>query len=123
MKNENLTILIVDDIKVNYVILKAMLKPLTRNIIWARDPREALEYCEKFHLDLVLMDFQLPEMNGLELSKKIKLKNKDLPIIFQTANAHIVNAFDSEEYNFETVLEKPLEKELLYSTINEFVTI
>lgn len=123
MKKENLTILIVDDIKVNYVILKAMLKPLTRNIIWARDHKEALKYCERFHLDLVLMDFQLPEMNGLELSKKIKLKNKDLPIIFQTANAHIVNAFDSEEYNFETVLEKPLEKELLFRTINEFVTI
>ena len=123
MKNENLNILIVDDIKVNYVILKAMLRSLTTNIFWARDHNEAIDYIDRFPLDLVLMDFQLPEMNGLELSKKIKQKNKELPIIFQTANAHIVNAFDQEEYNYETVLEKPIQKELLYSTLKEFVAI
>lgn len=123
MNKQEVTILVVDDIKLNYVILKGMLKSESVKILWARDHKEALEFCDNYSPDLVLMDFQLPEMNGLELSKKLKNKHKQLPIIFQTANAQIVESFDKDEYEYETVLEKPIQREQLVNTLKQYVTI
>ncbi|MCF8231375.1 MAG: response regulator [Bacteroidales bacterium] len=123
METHAITILIVDDIKLNYVILKGMLRSLNSKILWARDHKEALQLCEQYNIDLVLMDFQLPGMNGLELSKKIKNKNKSLPIIFQTANAHALETFGNKEQYYEQVLEKPIQKENLVNTLKQYVTL
>jgi len=123
MNKQEITILVVDDIKLNYVILKGMLKSESTRILWARDHQEALELCDNYPPDLVLMDFQLPGMNGLELSKKIKNKHEQLPIIFQTANARIVESFNKDEYKYETVLEKPIQKEQLVNTLKQYVAL
>ncbi|MCF8307579.1 MAG: response regulator [Bacteroidales bacterium] len=123
MQTQAITILIVDDIKLNYVVLKGMLRSLNSKILWARDHKEALQLCDQYDVDLVLMDFQLPGMNGLELSKKLKNKNKSLPIIFQTANAHVLETFENPDKYYEQVLEKPIQKEMLVNTLKQYVSV
>lgn len=123
MNKQKVNILVVDDIKLNYVILKGMLQSDSTRILWARDHKEALEFCDNYSLDLVLMDFQLPEVNGLELSKKLKNKHKHIPIIFQTANAHTVESFDKNEFNYKTVLQKPIQRDLLVNTLKQYIAL
>lgn len=123
MKTKNKTILVVDDIKINYVLLKGMLKSVTTRVLWARNYKEALDFCDRYEIDLILMDFQLPEMNGLELSKRIKSKNKALPIIFQTANAQVVDKMKTDPPVYEEILEKPIERNLLIDTLERYVPV
>lgn len=121
MKTKAPTILVVDDIKINYVVLKGMLKLVTTRVLWARNHKEAMDFCKNYEIDLVLMDFQLPEMNGLELSKRIKSINKSLPIIFQTANAHVVDKMKTDPPVYEAILEKPIDRNVLIDTLERYV--
>lgn len=85
----NKTILIAEDDEISYKFLDLILSRKTRvNIIWAIDGQMAVDYCKMFeHIDLVLMDLQLPVLSGIEAIKQIKAFKPSLPIIVQTANA------------------------------------
>jgi hypothetical protein len=81
-----LKILIVDDEYSLRLILSEMLKKYSREILLAVSGEEALEVCQNNpDLDLVLMDFQLPGMNGYEAVKEIRLINEDVIIFLQSA--------------------------------------
>lgn len=57
---------------------------------------EALQQLESYHVDLVLMDIRMPEMNGIEASKRIKEQFPELKVI-------ILTTFDDDEYAYETL--------------------
>src|SRR5437764_1384693 len=57
---------------------------------------EALQQLESYHVDLVLMDIRMPEMNGIEASKRIKKQFPELKVI-------ILTTFDDDEYAYETL--------------------
>lgn len=86
---ENYTVLITEDDEMSYRYLELLLTKKTNiNIIWATTGIQAVEYCKIYDkIDLVLMDLQLPELDGYEATKQIKAFNKTLPIIIQTANS------------------------------------
>lgn len=84
---EGRTILIVEDDYINYKLLEGILKRCRAKVQFAVNGKEAVRIClSKNEPDLVLMDIQLPEMNGLEAIRQIRKKKPDLPIIVQTAN-------------------------------------
>ena len=117
------TILIAEDVDYNYRYLEIILnKNMDVTIIWAQSGIEAIDYVEKNHdISLVLMDIQLPEMNGLDATRIIKSKHKSLPVIAQTA---YVTTFDIEECykaGCSDVLMKPIKKSTLIQTLKKYI--
>ena len=82
------TILIVEDSVVSYRLLTKFLKDTQVKFLYASDGEQAVNICKSNELiDLVLMDIQLPILDGLEATNQIKKYKPELPIIAQTANA------------------------------------
>lgn len=119
----NKTILIVEDIEFNIKLLKSYLEDTNSKIIIAEDGNDALlKYNEyKNEIDLILMDIQLPEMNGTEVTKIIRTIDTDTPIIAQTAYAMRDEVDDIMSYGFDDLIKKPIRKEELLKIINKFI--
>lgn len=80
------TIVIVEDIDFNFLLLKQQLKKTQAEIIWLKNGKESVDYIkERRKLDAILMDVRMPVMNGIEATKIIKHLNPKIPIIMQTA--------------------------------------
>jgi len=79
-------ILIAEDEEINYYYLYEVLRKTGAKVIWAKNGLEAINVVESNpNIDMVLMDIKMPEVNGLEAIKYIKLIRPELPIIAQTA--------------------------------------
>lgn len=114
---QNTRVLIVDDAKMNLMVLKALLKKLgTFDVETATDGKAAYErLCDKTKpkFDVVLTDMWMPEMDGAELVAAVR-KNKDLallPIYVVTADVELQKDFDAK--GFDGLLLKPVTLELL----------
>jgi two-component system cell cycle response regulator DivK len=85
MPNE--PILIVDDNLLNLKLLKRLLEVEQYQPLTAKSAEETLALLERFHPRLILMDYQLPGMDGVELTKQIRSnpKNKDVIIVLATS--------------------------------------
>lgn len=108
------TVLIVEDTQSNVDILLELLRPYT--LLVAMRGKEALEYVEKYKVDLVLLDIMLPDIDGYGVCAQIKAdsKNSDLPIIFLTAKTDelsLEQAYDVGGVDYVTKPFRP--KELL----------
>jgi len=81
------SILLVDDRPENLLALEAVLAPLNQNLVAAESGEEALKHLLDQEFALILMDVQMPGMDGFETALQIKerAKTKDVPIIFITA--------------------------------------
>jgi CheY-like chemotaxis protein len=117
------TILIVEDIEFNTKLLVSYLEPTDVNIVTAVDGNDALiKYNEnKNHLDLILMDIQLPIIDGKEVTQIIRTIDTTTPIIAQTAYAMKEEIDDIMEYGFDGLIKKPIRKDELLSVINKFI--
>jgi len=120
-------LLIVDDIFVNRVLLSEIASELGYSFELASNGKEAIEKLEQKKIDIILMDIEMPVMNGLETTKYIRTQlNKEkatVPIIALTA--HNPNDF-FEEFNsagFNRLLTKPYLLNKIQSVIEEFCTI
>ena len=79
-------ILVAEDEKSNFELVKAILLKTNATINWVKNGKEAVDFCMKNdQIDLVLMDIRMPEMNGYEATRKIKVTKPDLPVISLTA--------------------------------------
>lgn len=116
------TILIAEDIEASYQLIKAMLIKLDLNIIWAKDGEEAIKLCkENPQLDLVLMDINMPVMNGYDATKIIKKARPELPIIAQTAYAIIGDREKSIEAGCDDYISKPISKMKLIELVTKYL--
>lgn len=85
---KTLTVLVVEDDEFSYQYLTKLLTNIAKEILWAKDGAEAVEMVKsKSHIDVILMDMLMPNMNGFEATKRIRKFNKDIIIIAQTALA------------------------------------
>ena len=108
---ENYTVVIAEDQITNYKILEAYLQKTNINIIWAQTGQEVINAClQKPEINLVLMDINMPQMNGLEATKIIKEKRPKLPIIAQTAYALVGDQEKSLVAGCSEHLAKPFKK-------------
>lgn len=83
---EGKVLLVAEDEDFNFIFLEEILMDTKARIIRARDGQEALDFILSVpEIDLVLMDMQMPVMNGYDATRNIKKINKDMPIIAQTA--------------------------------------
>jgi signal transduction histidine kinase/ligand-binding sensor domain-containing protein len=117
------TILLVEDEDSNFKVLKTMLNKTGLKIIRAKDGLTAVKLCTngKYAFDLVLMDIKLPEMNGIEATKKIKKFNQSLPVIAQTAYAMFNEEQEIMEAGFDDYLTKPILSTVLIETLARYL--
>ncbi|MEZ5198544.1 MAG: ATP-binding protein [Bacteroidales bacterium] len=121
-KWRNKTILIVEDNNASYFLLKNYLLETEADLILAKDGEKAVQLCKDNNdIDLVLMDIQLPIMNGYEATEQIKEIRKGLPIIAQTAHALPEDSIKSKNAGCDEHLSKPFSKEELLSTIGKYL--
>jgi CheY-like chemotaxis protein len=85
----NFTTLVAEDDPLNFKYIQLLLSRRTGiNTIWAKDGIEALNACrENKTIDIVLLDLQLPGLDGIKTLKAVREFNPYLPIIIQTANS------------------------------------
>ncbi len=113
------TILIVEDIEINYLYLRELLEPTGAMIIRAENGKIAVDYCiSNSNIDIVLMDIMMPVMNGYEATRQIKLHNNALPIIAQTAHALSEDRVKATEAGCDDFVAKPISKENLFRKID-----
>jgi signal transduction histidine kinase/AmiR/NasT family two-component response regulator len=116
---QGLKILVAEDNATNQRILAALLEPAGVALTFAGDGREAVEAFAAGAFDLVLMDIQMPEMNGVEAARAIRAgeRGSRTPILAVTAN---VMAHQVEEYlavGMDDVIAKPIQAQLLFAAI------
>ena len=114
-------ILIVEDNKANQMFLKVVLNSLgIKDIDIANDGIEAIQKVKEKKYDLIFMDENMPNMNGIEASKKIKELGINTPIIAVTANA-----LSGDKERFLEVMEgyipKPIDKDKLVEVLNKYL--
>ncbi|RLD60742.1 MAG: hybrid sensor histidine kinase/response regulator, partial [Bacteroidetes bacterium] len=117
------TILIVEDEEYSLLILEEFLKPIGVSIITATDGLQAIQSCiDNPEIDLVLMDIQLPKLDGLEASRRIKKIKPDLPIIAQTANALHEDKQRALSAGCNDYISKPIDSDQLNIMVNKYLT-
>ena len=116
------TILVAEDVAANYMLIEAVLGMTKAKVLWAQNGREAVEACiENDGIDLVLMDIQMPEMNGIDATKAIKKIRNNLPIIAQTAFSYSKEAQTIIEAGCLKVISKPLSPQILINSITDYM--
>jgi signal transduction histidine kinase/CheY-like chemotaxis protein len=114
--------LIADDVKANYLFLKAVMKETGAQIIWAQNGEEAIRIArQQTNLSLVLMDIRMPETDGYEATKKIKALFPNLPIIAQTAFAETEDQKAALLAGCDDYITKPISITELLSVINKLL--
>ncbi|MBN1989161.1 MAG: tetratricopeptide repeat protein [Bacteroidales bacterium] len=119
---EGKTILIAEDAESNYLLIRAILAKSRINLLWAKNGVEALAiYKQNPKIDLILMDIQMPIMNGIDAIKQIRSDSKKIPIIVQTAfvfNDEMERGIKAGANDYIT---KPIRKEELLMKISYYL--
>ncbi|HLO57686.1 MAG TPA: response regulator [Bacteroidales bacterium] len=118
------TILIAEDDEINYKYLNLLLSRKTGiNILWAINGQIAIDFCHQYkHIDIVLMDLQLPVIDGLEAIRQIKSFRPNLPIIVHTANAYGDECEKCYEAGCDEYITKPASFDQLLYKIENLLT-
>ena len=115
-------ILIVEDDENNLYYLKRILSKTQINIIHAKDGLEAVKKSsEIINIDIVLMDIQLPLLNGLDATQQIRAMNKKYPIIAQTANAMDDDRRRCIDSGCTDYISKPIDKQVLLDVLSKYL--
>ena len=127
MKNKNdVNILIVDDRTENLLVLESLLENIDCNIIKATSGNEALSLMLYYEFALVLLDVQMPDMDGFETAEYIRMNSKTryVPIIFVTAISKEQKCiFKGYEIGAVDYLFKPIEPIMLQSKVKVFLEL
>ncbi|MFN8254868.1 MAG: PAS domain S-box protein [Bacteroidales bacterium] len=120
---ENKKILIVDDVAESIFLLSEVLKSTGVKIFSAESGTQAIKrFTENQDIDLILMDIQLPEINGLEAASQIKKINPRVAIIIQTAYGQDSYTQKSREAGCDDIIFKPINFEILFQKMNRFLS-
>ena len=117
---EEQRVLIVDDVMANSKLIAALLSPLNLNVDLAESGAEAVEAAENADYDLILMDVFMPDMNGIEATKRIRRKdcrNAQTPILALTAMAMADDEQRVLDAGMDDYLSKPVDMNALRAKV------
>ncbi len=115
---KNIKVLVVEDIALNQLLMKTLLDDFGFEGDIAANGKIAVEKLQHFEYDIVLMDLQMPEMNGFEATEYIRNKlNSQIPIIALTADVTTVDLAKCKLVGMNDYIAKPVDERVLYSKI------
>lgn len=114
-------VLLVEDNEINQEVAGEMLKRMGLSVEVAVHGKQAVEYVKTKHFDLVLMDIQMPVMDGYEAARAIRRFNADIPIIALTAAAMIEDREKAIQSGMNAHLGKPIDRQQLYDTLEQWL--
>jgi len=107
-------IVIVDDVEANLLLLKHFIGQLdeAHEVAAFTDPQQALAHCEAAVPDLVIVDYMMPELNGVDFIQRFRAKpgHADIPVLMVTANDELTVRYSALEAGASDFLTKPLDK-------------
>ena len=121
--NRPAKILLAEDSPDNVILIKAFLKSLNLNIDVAGNGLEAMNMASKQQYDLILMDIQMPDMDGYEATRMLRAAGVEIPIIALTAHALVEHRNQALQGGFTDFLTKPIQRELLINSIKKYLSI
>src|SRR5436190_15152967 len=115
---KNIKVLVVEDIALNQLLMKTLLDDFGFEQDIAANGKIAVEKLQTESYDIILMDLQMPEMNGFEATEYIRktLKSK-IPIIALTADVTTVDLAKCKAVGMNDYIAKPIDERILYSKI------
>ncbi len=115
--------LIVEDVEVNRVLIKALLEKLGFVVTVARNGLEALDAAKKQRFEMIFMDVQMPEMNGYDAVKRLRNLGIETPIIAVTASVTGDDEQKCLEAGYDNYIAKPIDKTHLVKVISSYLTV
>ncbi len=118
-----LRVLVVDDVHVNQVVVEKMLDSLGYFVETADNGREAVDAVTARHYDMVFMDIQMPEMDGLEATRRIRKLDSEhgrVPIVAITANTQDSDRDACIEVGMDDFIPKPFVKKQLVNLLERY---
>jgi CheY-like chemotaxis protein len=119
------TILVADDETHILHVVSLKLRNAGFNVLTARDGQEALELAQQEHPDLIITDYHMPQLSGLELCQRLKQdpRTTGIPAIMLTARGYHLEPHDTQESGILRMLSKPFSPRQLLTTVNEMLSI
>jgi PAS domain S-box-containing protein len=119
---KNIKVLVVEDIALNQLLMKTLLDDFGFERDIAANGKIAIEKMQKKSYDIILMDLQMPEMNGFEATDYIrKTMQSKVPIIALTADVTTVDLAKCKAVGMNDYIAKPVDEKLLYNKIISLV--
>ncbi|MBA3663076.1 MAG: PAS domain S-box protein [Bacteroidetes bacterium] len=119
---KNLKVLVVEDMPLNQLLMKTVLDDFGFEPDMAYNGKIAIEKMQKNTYDIILMDLQMPEMNGFEATEYIrKVMKSEIPIIALTADVTTVDLAKCKAVGMNDYIAKPIDEGLLYTKMVGFV--
>ena len=119
---KNTKVLVVEDVPLNQLLIKMVLIDFGFQFDIAGNGKIAIEKLQQNNYDIILMDLQMPEMNGFEATKYIRTKmNSQIPIIALTADVTSLDVEKSKTIGMNDYLSKPIDEKLLYDKIIKYL--
>ena len=118
------TILYVEDNPDNRSLIRRVLESEDYSVVEAINAKQALENLEEGNIDLVLMDINMPDMDGYTLTAKIKAVQRfsKIPIVAVTANVMRGDREKSLEAGCDGYIQKPIDIDTLTQQIERYIT-
>jgi signal transduction histidine kinase len=125
LEQEKVNILVVDDLQEKHVVFLSILEELGQNIISARSGQEALRYILEREFAVILLDVNMPDIDGLETASLIRQykKSAQTPIVFITAYVDEVQAKRGYALGAVDYIPSPVVPEVLRSKVRVFVEL
>ncbi|MBK7214856.1 MAG: PAS domain S-box protein [Bacteroidales bacterium] len=118
----NRKLLVAEDIYANFRLINYMLSRTNAEVLYAEDGTQAVKLCmENPDIDLVLMDIQMPVMDGYEATAGIRKFMPDLPVIALTAYSSQEDLKKFDEAGFNDFLTKPVDKKTMFGLILKYI--
>lgn len=118
---KNLTLLLVEDDEELKNSIKETLSIFFKNIITAKDGQEALLIYSKSNIDLIITDYVMPLMNGYELCKELRDKNRKIPLVIMSNYSDQEKLLKSITLELTDYLVKPIEYKQLVETLLKMI--
>jgi CheY-like chemotaxis protein len=115
------TILVADDESHILHVVSLKLKNAGYRVLTARDGQEALEMAQQEKPDLLITDYHMPQLSGIELCRKLKQDpaTTNIPAIMLTARGYSLEPADTEQSGILRMLSKPFSPRHLLATVEE----
>ncbi|MEE3421183.1 MAG: ATP-binding protein [Succinimonas sp.] len=121
--NAHFRILLVEDSRINQFVLKTMLENLGHKVRVAGNGEEAVHSVFQELPELILMDIRMPVMDGIQATRKILSRYRNLPVVALTANSSDEERHDCHAAGMIDILSKPVNSETLKSKLQNLAEI